>query len=122
MPDNRSKLREKIKEALTSVLPITAIVLLLCFTVSPIPSSLLLAAFILGALPALESWKTRTCQSISIFRSDRQYIAKPPPYANSGVAQLETATDKMDFPASRIHSAVTANIVMNKNKIQRVSL
>lgn len=48
MPDNRSKLREKIKEALTSVLPITAIVLLLCFTVSPIPSSLLLA-FILGA-------------------------------------------------------------------------
>lgn len=31
MPDNRSKLREKIKEALTSVLPVTAIVLLLCF-------------------------------------------------------------------------------------------
>ena len=50
MPDNRSKLREKIKEALTSVLPITAIVLLLCFTVSPIPSSLLLAFILGGAL------------------------------------------------------------------------
>lgn len=49
MLHNRSKLREKIKEALTSVVPITAIVLLLCFTVSPIPSSLLLA-FVLGAV------------------------------------------------------------------------
>ena len=48
MHDNRSKLKEKIKEAFTSVLPITAIVLLLCFTVSPIPSSLLLS-FMMGA-------------------------------------------------------------------------
>ncbi|MFR1518941.1 MAG: DUF1538 domain-containing protein [Clostridia bacterium] len=46
--NSRSKLKEKIKEAFTSVIPITAIVLLLCFTISPIPSSLLLA-FILGA-------------------------------------------------------------------------
>ena len=48
MLNNRSKLREKVSEALSSVLPITAIVLLLCFTISPIPSSLLLA-FVLGA-------------------------------------------------------------------------
>ena len=48
MLNNRSKLREKALEALSSVLPITAIVLLLCFTISPIPSSMLLA-FVLGA-------------------------------------------------------------------------
>jgi len=46
--NSRSKLKEKITEAFASVIPITAIVLLLCFTISPIPSSLLLA-FILGA-------------------------------------------------------------------------
>lgn len=47
--NNRLMLSEKGKEAVTSVLPITLIVLFLCFTISPIPSSLLLS-FILGAV------------------------------------------------------------------------
>ena len=44
----RKKLKEKISEALTSVLPITAIVLLLSFTLTPMPIGTLLL-FLLGA-------------------------------------------------------------------------
>lgn len=44
----KQKLIEKIKESLASVLPITLIVFILCFTVAPVPSSALLA-FLFGA-------------------------------------------------------------------------
>ena len=42
-------LYEKAREALASVLPITAIVLVLCFTISPIPPDTLLT-FLVGAV------------------------------------------------------------------------
>lgn len=42
-------LKEKIRESLFSVLPITVIVFLLCFSIAPIPNSMLLA-FLLGAV------------------------------------------------------------------------
>ena len=42
------KLREKLLEALQAVLPIVAIVLVLCFTVAPVSPSILLC-FLLGA-------------------------------------------------------------------------
>lgn len=45
----KTRLLEKLKEALTAVLPIVTIVLLLSFTVAPVPSSILLA-FIFGGL------------------------------------------------------------------------
>ena len=37
------KLREKLTEALNSVLPIIGIVMILCFTIAPISSSILLS-------------------------------------------------------------------------------
>ncbi len=43
------KLREKLKEALTAVIPIIAIVLLLCFSIAPISPSILLC-FLIGAV------------------------------------------------------------------------
>ncbi len=46
---NRSMLYEKFHEAVTSVLPITAIVILLCFTIAPIPNNMFVA-FIIGAI------------------------------------------------------------------------
>lgn len=42
-------LGEKVREALASVLPITIIVLILCFTVVPVPTDILLA-FLMGAV------------------------------------------------------------------------
>lgn len=42
-------LGEKVQEALASVLPITIIVLVLCFTISPVPTDILLA-FLVGAV------------------------------------------------------------------------
>lgn len=45
---HRSVLKEKLMESLTSVIPITLIVLLLCFSVSPIPVATL-TAFLIGA-------------------------------------------------------------------------
>ena len=39
---NRTILFEKFKESLSSVLPVTGIVFLLCFTISPVPNDLLL--------------------------------------------------------------------------------
>ncbi len=42
------KLREKLTEALNSVLPIIGIVMILCFTIAPISSSILLC-FLMGA-------------------------------------------------------------------------
>ena len=42
------KLREKLLEALQAVLPIVAIVLVLCFTIAPVSPSILLC-FLLGA-------------------------------------------------------------------------
>ncbi|MDD6287577.1 DUF1538 family protein, partial [Acidaminococcus fermentans] len=46
---SHSLLKEKWKESLTSVLPITAIVFLICFFLIPVPNSALLA-FIFGAI------------------------------------------------------------------------
>ena len=46
---NKTVLREKVQESLASVLPITGIVLVLCFSIAPIPSSTLMA-FIIGAV------------------------------------------------------------------------
>lgn len=46
---NRTILFEKLKESLSSVLPVAGIVLLLCFTVSPVPNDLLMG-FVLGVL------------------------------------------------------------------------
>ena len=43
------KLREKLLEALQAVLPIAAIVLVLCFTIAPVSPSILLC-FLLGAV------------------------------------------------------------------------
>ena len=43
------ELKEKINECLSSVLPITIIVLVLCFTVAPVSSGVLLS-FIIGAV------------------------------------------------------------------------
>lgn len=45
----KRSVREKIKEALKSVLPITAIVLLLCFTITPVSTDVLLS-FSVGAI------------------------------------------------------------------------
>ncbi|MBQ4649851.1 MAG: DUF1538 domain-containing protein [Firmicutes bacterium] len=46
---NKKLLNEKLNEALTSVLPITIIVLLLCFTIAPIPNNMLVS-FLTGAV------------------------------------------------------------------------
>lgn len=46
---NRSKLKEKLNETLKAVFPILAIVLILCFTIAPIPPSILVC-FLIGAL------------------------------------------------------------------------
>lgn len=48
-PASRTVLREKWKEAFTSVLPISAIVLLLCFLLVPLPSDAL-TGFLFGAI------------------------------------------------------------------------
>ena len=44
----QKKLKEKISESLTSVLPVTVIVLLLSFTLAPMPTGTLML-FLLGA-------------------------------------------------------------------------
>ena len=49
MGRTRTVLGEKVREALASVLPITAIVLVLCLTVAPLPVDALLA-FLAGAV------------------------------------------------------------------------
>lgn len=46
---NRTVLLEKLKESLASVLPITGVVFLLCFTVVPVPNDILMA-FVVGAV------------------------------------------------------------------------
>ena len=46
---NKTILWEKLREALASVVPITVIVLILSFTVAPIPTETLLA-FLIGAV------------------------------------------------------------------------
>lgn len=45
----QTKLLEKLRESLSAVLPIIGIVLVLCFTIAPIPNSILMA-FIIGAV------------------------------------------------------------------------
>ena len=45
----RNILNEKLKESLVSVLPIAALVFIICFLIVPVPNSALLA-FILGAM------------------------------------------------------------------------
>lgn len=47
--NTRTILGEKVREALASVLPITAIVLVLCFTISPVPTDALMS-FLMGAV------------------------------------------------------------------------
>lgn len=49
LKSNKTILYEKLKESLASVLPITAIVFVLCFTVVPVPTDILIS-FILGAI------------------------------------------------------------------------
>ena len=49
MANGNPKLREKIRESLTSVLPVTAIVLLLCFSIAPVSSGMLLS-FLFGTV------------------------------------------------------------------------
>ncbi len=49
LKSNKTILFEKLKESLASVLPITAIVFVLCFTVVPVPTDILIS-FILGAI------------------------------------------------------------------------
>ena len=49
MGRTKTVLGEKVREALASVLPITAIVLVLCLTVAPLPVDILLA-FLAGAV------------------------------------------------------------------------
>lgn len=49
MQFSRSKFKEKLMETLKAVFPILAIVLLLCFTIAPIPPSILLS-FLMGAV------------------------------------------------------------------------
>ena len=46
---NRNLLKDKMQEAVSSVLPITLIVLMLCFTITPIPNSMLVS-FAFGAV------------------------------------------------------------------------
>lgn len=46
---NRSKFKEKLSETLKAVLPVLAIVLLLCFSIAPIPPSILMT-FLIGAI------------------------------------------------------------------------
>ena len=46
-------LGEKVREALASVVPITLIVLILCFTAAPVPTDVLLA-FLVGAVMMIE--------------------------------------------------------------------
>lgn len=49
MQFSRSKLKEKLKETLTAVFPILAIVVFLCFTIAPISPSILMT-FLIGAV------------------------------------------------------------------------
>ena len=49
MQFNRSKFKEKLFETLKAVFPILAIVLLLCFSIAPIPPSILMT-FLIGAV------------------------------------------------------------------------
>lgn len=49
MRDYQTKLKEKLKEALSAVLPIVCIVLLLSFTIAPIPTGILIL-FLFGAV------------------------------------------------------------------------
>ena len=46
---NKTILWEKVKESLASVIPITVIVLLLCFSIAPVENATLIA-FIMGAV------------------------------------------------------------------------
>ena len=46
---SKTILYEKLKESLSSVLPITAIVFVLCSTLVPVPTDILLS-FIIGAI------------------------------------------------------------------------
>ena len=45
---NQTKLQEKLKESLGAVIPIIGIVLVLCFSIAPIPNSILMT-FVVGA-------------------------------------------------------------------------
>ena len=46
MGQTKTILGEKVREALAAVVPITVIVLILCFTAAPVPTDILLAFFI----------------------------------------------------------------------------
>lgn len=49
LKQNRTVLSEKLKESLSSVLPVAGIVFLMCFTISPVPNGLLMG-FVLGTV------------------------------------------------------------------------
>ncbi|MCI8361155.1 MAG: DUF1538 domain-containing protein [Clostridiales bacterium] len=49
MKNNRTIISEKCKESLSSVLPVTGVVFLLCFSIAPVPNGLLMG-FVLGTL------------------------------------------------------------------------
>ena len=48
MKDSLAKLKEKLSEAMNSVLPVIGIVMILCFSIAPISPSILLC-FLMGA-------------------------------------------------------------------------
>lgn len=49
MSFNHSKFQEKFSETIKAVFPILAIVLVLCFTITPVPPSILVT-FLIGAV------------------------------------------------------------------------
>jgi len=68
----RTILNEKVKEALASVLPITIIVLLLCFSVAPVPTEVLLA-FLMGAVMLIVGMGLFTLGvGVASIRSDKE--------------------------------------------------
>ena len=63
------KLREKLLEALQAVLPIVAIVLVLCFTIAPISPSILLC-FLLGAAMIIVGIMNHPNETVAAFSMD----------------------------------------------------
>lgn len=70
-----SKLHEKLMEAISSVAPVTVIVLLLTFTVAPIPSGML-PSFLLGALMLIVGMALFTLGSETAMTPMGEYIGQ----------------------------------------------
>ena len=72
---NRSVIKEKIREAMASVLPITAIVAVLCFALVPMESGLMLS-FLLGAAMLVLGRRTSvSALAPSVFTPDSELRA-----------------------------------------------